>query len=233
MIDTDGHKDYFNDSLFQMPIHLIGCGGVGSHVATGLVRMGVGQHKSPIHLYDSDDFQPHNLANQAVDASAIGEFKTEALKQKLLRINRELIIHSSMEHVTKESVAPLEGVVLLHLDEMFDRGEIIEHLLENNRLVECVIETRMDAEVGMSHCFDPNNKKHMDRWWELYHTDEEAEDTAGCGGPQSIISAIYGTTMIALKQFEWFAKTRTTHGMKNRVYYDFEYATAKYEIWPT
>lgn len=234
MIDTTGHKRFFNDELFRLPVHIIGCGGVGSHVATGLIRMGVGHSLSPLHLYDDDSYEYHNLANQAITVGEIGEYKVDALHKKLLRINHESVVRTHSLEVRGESGLDFDGVVFLCLDTMEARADIVEHLLENNPFVDCVIETRMDAEVGMSHCFDPNNTKHQDRWWELLYPDEETEDVAGCGGPQSIVSAIYGTTMIALKQFEWFARRGTAHNIKNRIYIDFEYPTsAQEEVWPT
>jgi len=235
MIDTQGHVKVFNEALFKRSIHLIGCGGVGTSVATGLVRMGLGQPLCPIHTYDGDSYEPHNLANQSIDKSNVGEMKVEGLRSRLLAINPDAVIKPHPYYVDFDTSDELdfEGVVIMCLDTMEPRADQMEFFLENNRLVDCVIETRMDAEIGMSHCFDPNNKKHQERWWELWYPDEETEDVAGCGGPQSIISAVYGTAMIALKQLEWFARGNTALGIRNRVYYDFEYATAKYEIWPT
>jgi hypothetical protein len=66
-----------------------------------------------------------------------------------------------------------------------------------------------------------------------WHSDEEAQNMAGCSGVQSIISAIYGTTMLALKQFEIFARCGNTLAMHNRVYQDFETGEMSREVWPT
>lgn len=97
-----------------------------------------------------------------------------------------------------------------------------------------MIETRVDAGVGISYCFDPNDARHVECWWLYWHPDGEAENTIGCGGAQPIIKAIYGTTMIALSQFEQFSKKYTAAGLTNRVYQDFEqFPEIHAEVWPT
>jgi len=96
----------------------------------------------------------------------------------------------------------------------------------------CVVETRMDAEVGISHCFNPHNQRQSDCWWLHWYSDKEADHIGGCAEPQSIISAIYGTTMLALKQFEQFARTQSTYDMPNRVYVDFANFSSASEQWP-
>ncbi len=212
-------------------MHIIGCGGMGSHIATALVRMGVGRNFSPISLYDHDTFEPHNLSNQNITTVSVGKPKVQGLAEQMRKIEPSVNVRLYPEAVSFSS--GLSGVVFLCLDNMIARKEIVEYSLENNPRVNCVIETRMDAEVGISHCFDPRNKKHQDCWWLYWHPEAETENTAGCGGPQSIISAIYGTSMLALKQFERFARHRTAQGHPNRIYQDFEFGEVQQETWPT
>ncbi len=232
MLDTKRHRRVFAAELFRYSVHIIGCGGMGSRVAEGLVRMGVGvKDQSPITLYDGDKFAPHNLTNQWVTQNGIATAKVKAVQDEMEEINPEVDVTCVAEMVTGH--VPLNGVVFLCLDSMSARRHIVDNLLAGNLFVPCVIETRMDAAVGISHCFNPANPNQLACWRMYWHSDREAQNLAGCSGPQSIISAIYGTTTLALKQFEAFARTGSIKGLPNRVYHDFDECLVHREEWPT
>ena len=73
--------EYFDASaLCKAPIHIIGCGAIGSHVAEQLTRLGC----SNIHLWDFDKVEPKNITNQMFLDSDIGEEKVNAVAQKLV-----------------------------------------------------------------------------------------------------------------------------------------------------
>ncbi len=67
-------------------VAVFGVGGVGSYIAEGLARSGVGH----IHLIDSDDVDITNL-NRQLEAltETVGQPKAEAMKQRILQINPE------------------------------------------------------------------------------------------------------------------------------------------------
>ena len=50
MIDLNKSRDFFDPSKIKMPVHIIGCGAIGSHLAETLARLGV----TDIHLWDTD-----------------------------------------------------------------------------------------------------------------------------------------------------------------------------------
>jgi ThiF family len=229
MIDTTRHNAIFNPQTFAYPVHLIGCGGMGSRIAEGLARMGVGLHDSPIHLYDGDSFEGHNIANQWIDVADTSHNKAERVAANMIRLNMgcDVIPHGYMI----QEYLLLSGVVFICVDSMVARRVIMEEVIEKNPGVVCVIETRMDAQTGISHCLNPHDKKQSDCWWLYWHSDAEADHIGGCSEPQSIISAIYGTTMLALKQFEQFARIDNTLMIPNRVYMDFDEYKIRTEHW--
>lgn len=231
MLDVSRHKAIFNPETFVMPVRIIGCGGMGSRVGEALIRMGVGHEQCPLHLYDGDIYESHNLANQYIDSEAVGYAKPQMLRHQLLMINRAAHIVDHNKNVLGD--VGLTGVVFVCVDSMRDRYAIMSNAIEGKSGIRCVIETRMDAYVGISHCFDAYDKRQCDCWWLYWHSDGEAENIAGCSGPQSIISAIFGTTMLALKQFEGFARSKSTDTMPNRIYQDFEAGIIRGEAWPT
>jgi ThiF family len=211
-------------------ISLVGVGGVGSRVAEGLVRLGVGEQDSSLTLYDPDFFETKNIRNQLCTPYHVGAAKVEAVASQLLSINPDLCIDTNRVSV-RSGILLNTPIVILCLDSMNARREIIEYCLGPK--VECVIETRMDSAVGCSLCFDPRNRVHQECWWVYWHPDGEAENRAGCQGESPVISAIYGTVTLALKQFEAFlAKEKSAVGIKNRVYTDFDNCYTKYETWP-
>jgi len=231
MLDTKRHKQIFNPESFSMPVHIVGCGGMGSRVAEGMVRMGVGvADKSPIHLYDADIFEAHNLTNQWTTSSRLHMKKVEVVRSLMLEVNPQASIIINPVRLQEETA--LSGVVFICVDSMKDRQALIEKVMKKPSEVHCVIEVRMDAGVGVTHCFNPNNQKQLDCWRLYWFPDSEGDNMQGCGGAQSIISAIYATTAMALKQFEHFARSKNTIDMQNRVYQDFDACTIKSEQWP-
>lgn len=228
MFDAKRHINIFSPATFRSPVTIVGCGGLGSRVAEGLVRMGVGEN-NPIHLYDNDKFEAHNVANQWVDAGGVGRGKVEAVSDAMEWINPDCRIISHPHKLTK--ARKLSGVVFLCVDSMAARRQIMENAIHTSPGVKCVIDIRMDAETGISHCFNPHDEQQSDCWWLYWHSDDEADNLGGCSEPQSIYSAIIGTTALALKQFEQFARTNTTCAMSNRIYMDFNTFKIRTEKW--
>jgi len=231
-LDIKRHRSVFNPDIFHMPISVIGCGGMGSRVAEGLVRMGLGQEgKNPISLYDHDSFAMHNLTNQWVSIPHLLKMKVKAVRSQMLEINPQADVIDRPHEVRGE--IPLEGVVFICVDSMDARRVIVDEVMEDRSRVKCIIETRMDAGVGISHCFDPNDASQLACWRMYWYSDDEADNMQGCGGAQSIISAIYATTALALKQLEHFAVKKSTKKMQNRVYQDFDECLLRSEQWPS
>lgn len=225
------NRAIFNALAFSLPLRVLGNGGMGSHIAVGLARMGVGFPQSPMYLYDYDLFEEHNLANQHMANVHIGWSKIKAVKKQLQDIRPDIVVHTRRGQIDRK--IELSGVVFLCVDSMDARATIMETCLEGNEDVKCVIETRMDAGAGISHCFDPNNSRHCDCWWEQCYQDDETENMAGCSGDLSVISAVWGTAALALKQFEAFARTGSAKEVVNRVYQDFDFPDIRKTVWPT
>ena len=93
-----GHDNI--QKLAQSKIAIFGIGGVGSFVAEGLARAGVGNFT----LIDSDDISLTNI-NRQVHAleSTIGKKKTQIMKERILAINPEATVTTIEELFTPES----------------------------------------------------------------------------------------------------------------------------------
>lgn len=77
--------------LASSRVAIFGIGGVGGHVAEALARTGIGT----LDLIDSDKICITNLNRQIFAThSAIGKYKTEVAKSRLLDINPKIIINT-------------------------------------------------------------------------------------------------------------------------------------------
>lgn len=78
---------------------ILGCGGIGSHVAWNLTVLGVGN----IILVDYDKIEVSNLNRQLLyDITDVKRLKTEVLKEKLQKINPLVKIHVVNERIDSE-----------------------------------------------------------------------------------------------------------------------------------
>ncbi len=118
-IDTDSiysrSKAYYffnkmgnvHDALRSRHVLILGCGGIGSHVAWNLAVMGVGH----LTLLDFDVVEVSNLNRQLLyDLEDAGRPKVEALKEKLLKINPDVDIDTVEARIWSEE--ELERVVI-------------------------------------------------------------------------------------------------------------------------
>ena len=72
------------EKLSKMKIAIFGIGGVGSYVAEGLARMGIGNFV----LIDSDKVEETNINRQIIATTkTIGEYKVDVMKKRILDIN--------------------------------------------------------------------------------------------------------------------------------------------------
>ena len=77
------HSPAVQKKLDTARVAIAGLGGLGSHVAFALARIGVGH----LHLIDFDRVDIANLNRQQYLLHHVGMFKTDALKEELLDIN--------------------------------------------------------------------------------------------------------------------------------------------------
>ncbi len=112
--------------LFQEAcIGIAGCGGLGSNVATSLVRSGIGK----LVLVDFDIVEPSNLNRQQFFYDQIGMNKVEALQVNLKRMNPFVHLETHHIKVTSDNIGSLFSQCDI-LIEAFDLAEEKIMLLE-------------------------------------------------------------------------------------------------------
>ena len=97
------HGKALQDKLQKAKIAIAGLGGLGSNIAIGLARIGVGQ----LHLVDFDRVDLTNLNRQHYFIHHLGQYKTEALKKQILEINPYIRVSTDCLKITASNVATL------------------------------------------------------------------------------------------------------------------------------
>ena len=148
--------EYFNPINVKGKCHIIGCGSVGSTVASLLARLGV----TRFVLYDFDKVEAHNLANQMFVHSDIKKEKVEAVKRIITEINPEA--ESTIEICSEGySNQKLNGYVFLCVDNIDLRREICQtHRL--NRSIKAVFDFRTRLEDAQHYAADWADMKQVE-----------------------------------------------------------------------
>ena len=230
IINTLRHDGITPEILYTTPIHVIGTGGVGSHVVELLTRMQLA--RPGLYLYDGDVVEAHNPPNQQFTREHIGQSKVSALaKQAAVWSDDQVPLHANFGMVTEP--LSLSGIVFLCLDSMAARRSICEQSLFKNSAVKLVIETRMDASLAEVWIFDPNNTVHEQCWLTYWFPDSEAENEVGCGGHYAIPTATSMTANLAVQVLLNHFKEPQPSPTPNRLRLNLRDWRLDTKIWPT
>ncbi len=113
------------ETLRTSKVGIAGCGGLGSNIAVSLVRAGIGE----LIIADFDRVELSNLNRQYYFLEDVGERKTGALKNILLRINPQVKLKTITEELTPENVPNLFSGVEVMI-EAFDLAERKKWLID-------------------------------------------------------------------------------------------------------
>ena len=204
MISTIKLLEYFDASKIQQPIHIVGCGAVGSHIVEQLVRMGC----TNLHLWDFDTVEAHNISNQMFTAPQIGMLKTDAVAAMANAINPgiKLTLHS------EGSKPPynLYGHVFLCVDNIELRAAIVKANRYNVN-VKSFFDFRMRLTDGQCYFADRSNKDQMNNLLaSMDFTHEEAKvatPQSACGVELSVIYTVKAMTAVGIHNFVTFILT--------------------------
>lgn len=221
MNDFSRQQELFDANNVDFPVHIIGAGATGSWLALMLAKLGI----KDITVYDFDKVEEHNLPNQFYDEADVGEFKIKALRDN---IHCQTGTAIKIRNKEVKADTKLEGFVFVLTDTMSSRKEIFEGLLENNKEVLRVVETRMGLTHGRVYFIDPNNEEEVKKYKTNFYTDEEAE-VSFCGTSQSVVVTAVGIAQMAVwKLIKYVNKNEE---INNEVLIDYEYLniiTTKY-----
>lgn len=180
-IDISRHRSIVNPLAFDKPIHIIGVGATGSWIATILAKMGF----SNFHLYDFDNVEEHNLANQNYTTEDLGKLKIDAIKEKMLLHNPEIEVETYNERV--DETFQFDGVVFMLVDTMASRHEIYDNCIRNKISIDLLIETRMSSDQGNIYTIDPKNYNLAKNYRSSMNYGDDVAEVSACGTSISVL----------------------------------------------
>lgn len=189
---VERHGADIQDKLDRASVGIAGLGGLGSHIAVFLARLGVGR----LVLVDFDVVDVTNLNRQHYTAKDLGIPKTLALQEQLEAINPYLTYETYTERVIPSNAARLFAgcdVVCEAFDKADQKAMLTETLLE--RLPDMPIVSGS----GMAGCGSPNDIRTTRRFGRLYVCGDGESDIAGGLGlmaPRVAVCAAHQATTV-------------------------------------
>ena len=165
-MDLYRQQDLIEPDRLDVPITVVGCGGIGSFVVLALGKMGC----RALAVYDDDRVEAHNIPNQAYRLADVGRLKVEALAD-LVRDVAGASLEIRAERVRKQR---LQGVVVTAVDTMAARREIWLRGIRHRAGVPLYLDARMGAEVARILTVRPADPDDVRRYEASLHADEEA-----------------------------------------------------------
>lgn len=139
--------DIISPTDLEIPITVIGSGGIGSPTLLALTKMGC----SNVAVWDKDTIEPHNLPNQIFREKDIGKSKVQAIAEICKEFNNvELITH---EEFFEGKPLP-SGIIICAVDSMDTRKKIWS-ALKLKPQIKLFIDARMGGEVARIYAVKP------------------------------------------------------------------------------
>ncbi len=165
-MDLYRQQDLIEPDQLDVPISVVGCGGIGSFAVLALAKMGC----RALAAYDDDRVEPHNIPNQAYRLADVGRLKVDALAD----IVREVAGVSLEIRAERVRAQRLRGVVVTAVDTMTARREIWLRGIRHRAAVPLYLDARMGAEVARILTVRPADPDDVRRYEASLHRDEEA-----------------------------------------------------------
>lgn len=204
-MDLNKSLEFFDPANVKARCHIIGCGSIGGNVAELLARYGVRE----LVLWDFDDVEPHNIANQIYTTSDIEIPKTIALSAILEDINPDIKLKLKQKYEGQ----PLEGFVFMCVDSVEVRRNIVEANWYNPEII-AIFDFRTTLLEGQCYFADWKNQKQKDSLKEsLNFTHEEAKantPVSACGFELSVSPVVKMCSIMGIVNFTNFINNKPT-----------------------
>lgn len=171
--------------LAKYPIHIIGCGAIGSYTAMALAKMGV----TRLHLYDMDTVDIVNMNCQLHRFKDIGKNKAAALADVIEDFTGVKLWYS-MSKVEPVHVSSLGGIVIMAVDRMDTRKQMYLAIRDEAPRVKYIVDPRMGAEFYVQYTMDPHDDKDQGTYIKTLHSDRD-----GVQEPCTAKSTVYTATL--------------------------------------
>jgi len=199
-LNLSRHLSVFNPLDHPAPVHIIGAGATGSRLWLALIELGI----TNISIYDFDNVESHNLANQIYLNKHIGMPKVYALRD-YYTLKTGVTPPDSMNFVNDKITSSwrneFDGSVFILTDTMSSRREIFETFCAANPFIHRVFETRMASTHGNVNTVNPNDYTDSLAWIDSLVDDDAPGETSACGASISVGTTASVIANLAVWQF--------------------------------
>ena len=154
-------------NLKDVEFHIVGCGAIGSSVAMQLVRLGANN----FYLYDFDKVEIPNIGVSQYNEQDVGLPKVRALTNHMKKVNVMIRVEGTIDKF-KTYEGSKEGILILGLDSMKARRDIVEMLVKCPHKPKVVIDGRMGAEHYQQYIYNNITMSQYDKNW---YSDDESD----------------------------------------------------------
>jgi tRNA A37 threonylcarbamoyladenosine dehydratase len=183
-------KDLVGQDQLDFPVTLVGAGGIGSHAALALAKMGC----RTIDAWDHDRVEVHNLPNQLYSVAHLGKAKVEALREVVGGLTDTWI----GTHEASYPDGPVSsGVVISAVDSMASRSRIWD-AIRYNAAVELYVDARMGAEVCRIQAVYPTEPASIERYEATLYSDDASVEEA-CTARAIAYKTFAAASLVALQ----------------------------------
>lgn len=193
----------------DIPIHVIGCGALGSWLVFFLLKMGF----KNITVYDFDNIEEHNLPNQCFMERQIGQPKVNAIWDLWMQFaeNDENRLTICNEKVTASVARKMEGIVLCAVDSMKIREIIYKNSINKGRC-DLFVEARLS--IYGAYVYALTRYTDFEKYEATLYADEEAE-VSPCGVSQTALpAAVNAASIMIMQMIEWINGNTLTNRME-------------------
>jgi len=173
-------------------VAVAGLGGLGSHVAVMLTRMGVGQ----LFLVDFDVVEPSNLNRQHYNIGHLGQLKTAALETQLHDINPFIDINFKNVYITEENAAEIFkdfDIIVEAFDNPVSKANLTNALLSLEKPPKIVAASGL---AGYSSANDIKTRRSFSNLYVVGDLESAAGDGVGLMPPRVSVSAGHQANMV-------------------------------------
>lgn len=207
---TDYRKqsELINTAEFDIPIHVIGAGALGSWLAFFLLKMGFNN----VNVYDFDKVEEHNLPNQMFREEDIGKYKVLALQgiyNDFFDDGSNFRLFSNIKKITEGEAKKLDGIVFCCVDSMRARKYIYESCYKNGNAL-LLIEGRIGLFGAYIYTLydkpeDSNEDCNEEKEYEATLYDDEEAEVSACGISQTALpSAVNCASLMLMSMISWY-----------------------------
>jgi molybdopterin/thiamine biosynthesis adenylyltransferase len=196
----------------DLPVHIIGCGGIGSFAALALAKLGCVR----LHLYDDDRVEEHNVPNQLYRIADVGQSKAEALADIL----EAFAGTRPTPHVRRIEGERLQGIVVSGVDSMAARKTLWWKAIRHRAGIPLYLDGRLGAELCRLYAirpFDPDDVSCYEK--SLY------EDSQAMVPTCTAAAIIYTGFAIASLMADQVKKFATAESLAREIFYDLKTLT--------